>query len=73
MKIKRVTDAREQRWDDVRLAIDGESDVAHEAFVEDFVNRSAVVGAAMRFAHYARALGWRDGFWHNAPHGETWR
>jgi hypothetical protein len=73
MKINHVADAREQRGNHVRLAVQGKSDVAHVTFVENFVDGFAVVGAAMRFAQDARALGGRNGFWHESPHGETWR
>src|SRR6266704_6016446 len=73
MEINRVADAREQRGDNVGLAVDGKSDVAYKTFVENCVNRFAVVSAAMRFANNARALRRRRGFWHDSPHGETWR
>ncbi len=68
VEINRVADARKQRGNDVRLAIYGESDVAHVTFVEDLVNGFAVVGAAMRFTYYARTLAWRNGFGHVTPH-----
>src|SRR5439155_22625172 len=64
---------REQRGNHVRLGIDGKADVAYKAFVENFVNGSAIVGAAMRFTHDARALGRRSGVWHDSPHRETGR
>src|SRR5207302_7816701 len=73
MEINRVANTREQRGDHVRVAIHGKADVAYKTLVEDFVNGFAIVSAAMRFAHNARALGRRSGFWHCSPHGETWR
>ena len=75
VKINRVADAREQCGDHIGLDINGESHVAHVTFVEDLVNRFAVVRAAMGFAHHARALGWRDGFGHGTSllSIEAWR
>src|SRR5207302_5080181 len=73
VKINRITNPRVERGNHVGLAIDRKSDVAHVSFVEDLVDGLAIVGAAMRFAHYPRTLGWRNGFGHGTPHGEAWR
>jgi len=50
-----VADARVQRRDDVRLAVDDEAEVTEERLVEDRVDRLAVVAAALGLAK-ARAL-----------------
>ena len=68
VEINRFANAREQRGDDVRLAIDGKAHVTNESFIEGFVNGFSVVDATMRLAHHARALGWRNGFGHDSPH-----
>src|SRR5579863_8497219 len=39
------------------LAVDGETDVAEESFVEDAVGRLAIVDAAVGFADHAGARG----------------
>jgi hypothetical protein len=44
--------------------------MADVSFVENFINGFAIVSAAMRFAHYAGMLGWRNGFGHVTPHSK---
>src|SRR5260370_28975585 len=73
VKRNRYANAREQRGNDIRLAFDRKSDVADERFVENFVNTLAIVDAVLGFARLASALRRRNGFGHDAPHGETWR
>src|SRR5260370_32944579 len=73
MEIDCVAHAREERRDDIRLAIDRKSGVAHVTLVENLIDSLAIVGTAMRFTHDARTLGCRNHFRHEAPHGETWR
>src|SRR5256885_5501581 len=43
-----------------RLPIHRETHMAHEAFVENFVNGFAIVKAAVGLAHDARTLSWRE-------------
>jgi hypothetical protein len=73
VKIDGIAYARKHRRNHVGLAFHSETHVAHKAFIKDFVNRFTVVGTAVRFAHYTRALRRGDGFGHDAPHRETRR
>jgi hypothetical protein len=48
-----------------RLAVDHESDMADEAFIENFVGSGAVVNATMRLADDSRARSGSGGFGHD--------
>lgn len=58
MEVNVVDDTREHCGNDVGLRIGGKANVADETFVENFVNLSAIVDGALRFADDACALGW---------------
>src|SRR5262245_58802905 len=48
VNVKFVADAAISRRNDERLSVDGEPDVANEAFVQNLVNRLAVVRTSLR-------------------------
>src|SRR5271168_2619607 len=73
MKINKVAHPREHRGNHKGLPFHGKPHVADKAFIQNLVNRFAVVRPAMRLADHARPLGRREGFGHRAPLRETWR
>src|SRR5205807_5000024 len=52
VKINGVADSPEQSRNDVWLAIHGKTHVADESFVENFVNRFAIIDTALGLAHH---------------------
>ena len=73
VEIKKIVDARIHCGNDVRLFVSSETDVADEAFIENFIDSSGIVNGALRFAHDARALRGCDGIRHLDTVGETKR
>ena len=71
MKINVVADARKHRWDNKRLAIDGESDVAGKGFIENFVDCIAIVNGANRFTHNSSAIAGGKCVWQREPRSEA--
>src|SRR5882757_11556105 len=59
--VEPIVDARLSRRDYVRLAVDTESDVTDKGFVDDGVDRFALVAAAITLAGYGRSGGFGGG------------
>ncbi len=64
VNVEAVVFAAVGSWNDEGLAVDGEADVAEEAFVENAVGGFTIVNGAMGFADQTGPRGGRIGLGH---------
>jgi hypothetical protein len=70
MKINRISNARIHRRNHKRLPVNCKPDMANESFVQNLINRRAIVNATLRLANDTRPLCNRKIVRHDKPQEE---
>jgi len=58
VQVDLVADAHVNHGKNIRLAINRKADMANQAFIQDLVNRGAIVSCPLRFSFDCRPIGW---------------